>query len=284
VVFQGKAAASIGYAPSVTISSVAYKVGSGSWQSATVTPANSITWSLAATLPVGLSTIAFNATDSKSNVAVSSTYTVLVDNQPPAFTIGTPVAGAGSDTVTITTAEGDFNTTTFAATYGVTTIASSAISWSGTQTLGSPSTLTATIGGLTAGTAVLSVSGSTYTGVAATTSASVTISISFADSLTFNTSSASYGTVGAYKGISLPVTNSWNTAQTVVVYATLKSGTSIYVLFGTATIAAGATNTVFITNPGSTVPPGSYSVTFSAVTTSNLAVSAPTTPITVVAT
>jgi len=234
-------------------------------------------------MPSGLSTIEFNATDSKSNTVVSSTYTVLVDNQPPTFTIGTPTAGSGSDAVTIATAEGDFNTTTFAATYGTTTIASSAISWSGTQTLGSPSTLTATINGLTAGTASLQVSGSTYTGVSATSSASITITIAFANSITFTTSSASYGVVGAYKGINVPVTNSWNTAQTVVVFATFKSGTNIYVAQGTVTLSAGQTASVFAI-AFQTIPAGTYSVTFSAVTTSNLAVSAPTTAITVVTT
>jgi len=234
-------------------------------------------------MPSGLSTIEFNATDSKSNTVVSSTYTVLVDNQPPTFTIGTPTAGSGSDAVTIATAEGDFNTTTFAATYGTTTIASSAISWSGTQTLGSPSTLTATINGLTAGTASLQVSGSTYTGVSATSSASITITIAFANSITFTTSSASYGVVGAYKGINVPVTNSWNIAQTVVVFATFKSGTNIYVAQGTVTLSAGQTASVFAI-AFQTIPAGTYSVTFSAVTTSNLAVSAPTTAITVVTT
>ena len=115
------------------------------------------------------------------------------------------------------------------------------------------------------------------------TSEVVNVVVPFADSITFTSASATWTTLGAYSGITVPVTNSWTTSQTLVIFATLKSGTSIYILDGTLTLASGGTNSVFVTNPGATtpVPAGTYTVTFSAVTTSNEAVSAPTTPITI---
>jgi len=283
VIFQGQANTSLGYSSATTIASIAYKVNTNHWQPVTIaTGETHVTWSLAATMPQGLSTIWFNATDTKSNVVVSSAYTVLVDNQPPTFTIGTPVSGSGSDAVTIHTTQGDFNTSTFVATYGSTTVPSSSISWSGTQTVGSPSTLTATINGLTTGTNTLTVSGSTYTGVAGSASSSITITIVFADSITFTTASAAWGSSGAAQGIFVPVTNSWSSSQQLTLYATLKSGTSTYVLVGGETLAAGQTGTVFVQDFLAVVPAGTYTVTFSAITTANQAVSAPTTPITVV--
>jgi hypothetical protein len=107
--------------------------------------------------------------------------------------------------------------------------------------------------------------------------------VAFANSITFVTSGATYGTVGAYKGVTVSVTNGWNTAQTIVVFATIKSGTNIYVAEGTTTVNPGQTASVFCIDL-QIVPAGSYSVTFSAVTTSNLAVSGPVPAITLVAT
>jgi len=99
--------------------------------------------------------------------------------------------------------------------------------------------------------------------------------------MSFTTSSAAYATIGAYSGITIPVTNSWSSAQTIVVFATFRAGTSLYVAQGTTTLNPGQTATVFAIQL-QTIPAGTYTVTFSAVTTSNQAVSAPTTPITVV--
>jgi len=279
VTFQGWANASAGFSPTTTIATIAYKIGSGTWQVAATPGANTNKYAVTLFLPFGLSTIAFNATDSNKNTVVSQTYTVLVDATPPTFTIGTPVAGTGSDTVTVMTAEGDFNESTFVATYGSTTVPSSSISWSGTQTPGSPGTLTATISGLTAGTNTLTVTGKTYTGVSGTATLSITITIVFADSITFVTGSATWGSSGAAQGVFVPVTNSWNAGQQLTIYATLKSGTSTYVLEGGLTVAAGQTATVFLQDFLTTVPVGTYTVTFSAITTANQAVSAPTTPI-----
>jgi hypothetical protein len=277
--FTGQTLGSPGYPTGVSITSIGYKINSGHWQTATVGAHNEVTWSVPATFPTGISTVQFNATDSKSNVGVSTTYKVLVDEVAPTFTIGT-VSG-GCVPVTVTSGAGDFNTTSFKATYGTTTIPTASITWAGTQTLGTAGTLTATICGLTAGTGTLTISGSSLTGVSGTTSGSVTTSITTADSITFATGSATWGTSGAVQGIFVPVTNSLGTSQQLTIYATLKSGTSTYVLVGGETLTAGQTGTAFLQDFLTTVPAGTYSVTFSAITTSNLAVSAPTTAITV---
>jgi hypothetical protein len=105
--------------------------------------------------------------------------------------------------------------------------------------------------------------------------------VPFADSVTFTTGSAVWGNSGAASGIFVPVTNSWSTAQQLTIYATLKSSTSTYVLVGGETLAAGQTGTVFLQDFLATVPVGTYTVTFSAITTANAAVSAPTTAISV---
>jgi len=96
----------------------------------------------------------------------------------------------------------------------------------------------------------------------------------------FNIGSVTYGLNGVYPGTTVFVTNVWIEAQSVVVYATFRSGTAIYVEDGTATISSNATVSVFLINiiP---IPPGLYSVTFAAITLSDEAVSAPTTPISI---
>jgi hypothetical protein len=286
ITFAGKANASLGYPVNISpvnIVSIGYKVNTNSWVKSAVGASPKVVWSVPVTLATGLSTIIFNATDSKSNVVVSSSYQVLVDSVAPTFTFAGITTATGCEAVTVTSAAGDFNTASFTATYAGSPISSANIAWSGTQTLGSPSTLTATICGLTAGTGTLSVTGSTYAPISNSASETLTVTVVLADSITFNTGTATYGVIGAYKGVTVSVTNSWGTAQTVVIFATLKSGTTIYVAEGTATIAAGQTNAVVCLDL-QTVPAGTYSVTFAAVTTSNAAVSAPVPAVNLVAT
>jgi hypothetical protein len=258
-------------------------VNTNHWLTASVAAGNKIVWSIPVTLANGLSTIAFNATDSKGNVGIptTATYQVLVDSVAPTFTFASATSNTGCIVVTVATAAGDFNTASFTATYNSVAVPSANIAWSGTQTLGSPSTLNATICGLTTGSATLTVSGSNYTTLSGTNSETLTVTVPFADSITFATGTATYGVVGAYSGISVSVTNSWSAAQNIVVFATFKSGTSIYVAQGTTTLTPGQTATVFAIDL-SAIPAGSYTVTFAAVTLSNLPVSAPTTGITVV--
>jgi len=296
VTFSGKANASLGYPAGflgyvsghgyptpVTVNTLGYKVNSNHWIASTIASGNQIIWSVPVTLATGLSTIQFNVTDSKSNTAFSASYQVLVDSVAPTFTFASATSNTGCVAVTVTSAAGDFNTGSFAATYNSVAVPAANIAWTGTQMLGSPSTLSANICGLVSGSATLSVSGSTYAPVSGSASETLTVTVPFADSITFVTSGATYGVIGAYKGITVGVTNSWNTAQTVVIFATLKSGTSIYVAEGTATIAPGATNSVVCLDL-QTVPAGTYSVTFAAVTTSNAAVSAPAPAVNLVAT
>jgi len=140
------------------------------------------------------------------------------------------------------------------------------------------STLTATVGGLTVGTNVpFTVTGKTDAGLTGTATANITITVAFADSITFTTSSATWGQSGAASGVFVPVTNSWSAGQQLTIYATLKSGSSTYVLVGGLTVASGQTTTVFLQDFLTPVPVGTYSVTFSAITTANQAVSGPTT-------
>ncbi|MGA2663710.1 MAG: hypothetical protein ABSF83_02025 [Nitrososphaerales archaeon] len=287
VSFRGSANVSVGYNPTpltgVTIASVNYKIGSASWQQASGSHSSPDSFGLSIFVPAGLSTIVFNATDSDKNTVVSTAYQLLVDTSAPTFTFSTASSNNGCVTVTAATAEGDFNTASFTATYGGVAVPAAAITWGGTQTPGTAGSLTATICGLVSQTATLSVTGSTLAGLSTTSSESLTVTVPFADSFTFNTAGATYGTVGAYKGLTVSVTNGWNTAETVVVYATFKSGTSIYVADGTTTIASGQAATVFCVDVLA-IPAGSYQVTLSAVTTSNQPVSGPITPFTVTAT
>jgi len=294
VTFSGKANASLGYpAPfigsggsypaAVNIVSIGYKVNSGHWISSSVAAGNKIVWSVPVTLSQGLSTIAFNATDSKGNVGIptTATYQVLVDSVAPTFAFAGITTATGCEAVTITTGAGDFNTTSFTATYNGVAIPAANIAWTGTQTLGTSGTLTATVCGLTAGTATLKVTGSSYEKVSGTASETLTVTVTLADSVTFSSSSATWGTSGAASGVFVSVSNSWGTAQQLTIYATLKSGSSIYVLVGGETLTAGQTGTVFLQDFLTTVPAGTYTVTFSAITTANQAVSAPTTSTTV---
>jgi len=235
-----------------------------------------------------LSTLTFNATDSTTakNTVVSSTYNVLVDQNAPTLTFGSATSATGCVAVTAATTEGDLVTATsgtnaFTATYGGTAVPAASISFTGTQTLGTAGSVTANICGLISGTATLSVTGYTLTGLSTTASESLTVTVPFADSVTFTTSSATWGQSGAASGIFVPVTNSWSTSQQLTIYATLKSGTSTYVLVGGITLAAGQTGTVFVQDFLVNVPVGTYSVTFSAITTANQAVSAPTTPVSI---
>jgi hypothetical protein len=284
--FRGWGNVSSGYNGAATMSSIGWKIGSGSWQSSGLAGANA-QWSVVATLPAGLSTATFNVTDSKGNVAVSSAYSVLVDTSTPTITNVTPAGSSFSPgqlfQASIVESEGDLNASSVSVTYNGTALPASAVTVTGTNNPGSSVTYGVTAA-LPTGHWIVQVSAKSLAGnTGLSSSESVTVSVAFADSITFSTGSATYGTVGAFKGTTISVTNSWTTTQTIVVYATFKSGTSTYVADGTVTLAPGQTASVFLVDLVP-IPAGSYSVTFAAVTTSNAAVSAPTTAITLVAT
>jgi len=100
----------------------------------------------------------------------------------------------------------------------------------------------------------------------------------------FNANSAQYVTLGYYSGVTVNVTNGEPLVfglSTFVVYATFKENTAIYVADGTTTMGFNQTLPVFLMDLQS-IPPGLYSVTFAAVTLSNIAVSFPNTPIAIV--
>jgi len=283
--FRGWANVSSGYNGAAIMSSLGWKIGTASWQTTSLSSVQDATWSVVATLPTGLSSIEFNATDSKGNVVVSSPYQVLVDTQAPVVTNTTPNNATLNPgqffQAQIVVDQGDLNATSVTVTVNGTAISSTDVQVSGTNDLGTSTTYTVTALLPTGDNTVL-VSASSLAGLTgSSTSEIVHVTVSLAESITFTQSEAVYGQVGAYTGVTVPVTNLYSTAQTVVVFATLKSGTSTYVAQGTATINPGQTVNVF-TIDLQVVPPGTYSVTFSAVTTSNIPVSAPTTPITVV--
>ncbi len=102
-----------------------------------------------------------------------------------------------------------------------------------------------------------------------------------ADSITFTTTSAVWGSSGNAQGVFVPVTNCWSTTQSLTIYTVLQIGLTIYVLEGGGTIGPGQTMTVFCQYFSAIVPVGSYVATFSALTTTSpyQAVSAPTTPL-----
>ncbi len=99
--------------------------------------------------------------------------------------------------------------------------------------------------------------------------------------VTFNTTNAAYVFLGDYAGVMLNVANGWSEAQSVVIFATFKSGTSVYVAAGTTTPGPGQTVPVFCLDL-QTIPAGIYSVTFAAIATTDQVVSTVTTAITVV--
>ncbi|MDA4122820.1 MAG: hypothetical protein OK456_06540 [Thaumarchaeota archaeon] len=98
--------------------------------------------------------------------------------------------------------------------------------------------------------------------------------------ISFASASATWGPSGAAEGVFVLVTNGWVQSEQLTIYATMKSGTSIYVLVGGEAIPAGQNGTVFLQDFLIAVPVGTYTVTFSAITIANQAASAPTTPVT----
>jgi hypothetical protein len=284
VVFSGQANVSIGYASAgpeaVKITSVTYSVDGGAAQAAPITSGYTITFSVAATMTAGLHSLVFNATDSLGNVASSTKYSVLVDVAAPtvAFTTktGASVNYSSPVTATITVPQGDLNTTSVAASVNGTALPSSDVSISGTNSLGKSVTYTVTISGLAAGTDTIGLSASSLAGLTGTaTSITVTVKVAFSSSVIIT--SATYGTLGSFTGISVSATNSWSSSQSLVVFAVWKNsaGQTVAVTTGGLTLAAGASGTTFAPL-ASALPSGSYSVSVFVITTANQPVSSPT--------
>jgi hypothetical protein len=284
VVFTGNANASLGYPPSVSISSVTFSVDKGTAQAATIVSGGGtakVTWSAGVFLTVGLHNITFTATDSKSNSVTSATWQILVDTSAPTIkfttatgstlTYGNPAKAVIFDTL------GDLNTTSIAANYNGTAVAAANLVVTGTNTLGSNSTFNVSINNLPSGKWTLTLSAKDLAGNAnAGASITVTISVPFAQSVVINT--ATYTTIGSFPGISVSATNIWSSSQNLVVFAVWKNGAgqTVAVATGGLTLASGATGTAFAPLT-SALPSGSYTVNVFVITTSNAPVSTLTT-------
>jgi hypothetical protein len=290
VVFTGEANVSIGYptitfAPgsvtAVTIASVGIKVGSGTWTSATiVTPGSDVTWNAVAFLTIGLNTVEFNATDINGNVVFSSTYKVLVETAAPTINFVTP-SGASLNYSTplqanIIDPEGDLNASSVSATYNGTALPSTDLSLSGTNKLGTSVTYPLSISNLPVGNWTIVVTASNFAQNTGTNTTSVSVLVSFAQSVVIT--SATQGTLGSFKGISVSATNLWSTSQNLVVFAVFKNsvGQTVAVATGGLTLGAGASGTAFATSSDLATLSGTYSVSVFVITTSNEPVSAAT--------
>jgi hypothetical protein len=284
VVFNGQANASLGYASSVNIASVGYKIGSGHWISAPIVTGNKIVWSLAATFPAGLSTIMFNATDSTAaaNTYVSQSYTVLVDTSAPTITAttasGSTVPAGTPIMFSIVDTEGDLNATSVTASSNSTATLTATVT--GTNNVGSSVTYTVAVSGLPTSTGHWSVSlnAKDYAGNKATAVTTVVkVTVAFAQSAVLQ-GSASVTTIGGYKGIQVSYANEWTTSQNLIVFAVWKNsaGQTVAVTTGGLTLSSGATGPAFA--PLSSPPAsGSYTVNIFVWTTGNNPISITTT-------
>jgi len=284
VVFTGQANVSIGYAATgptaVKIVSVTYSIDGGAAQTAPVTTGYTITFSVAATMTAGLHSIVFNATDSLGNVASSSKYSVLVDTTAPTVTFTTKTGAlvnfSSPVTATITVPEGDLNATSVTATLNGTALASSHVAVTGTNNLGHSTTYTVTITGLSAGSDTIGLSATSLTGLTGTaTTITVTVQVNPATSVLIT--SASYGSLGSFNGISVGATNTWSASYNLVVFAVWKNsiGQTVAVTTGGLTLASGASGSAFAPLAGA-LPSGSYTVSVFVITTGNLPVSSTT--------
>ncbi|MDA4125346.1 MAG: hypothetical protein OK438_07890 [Thaumarchaeota archaeon] len=281
VQFAGGANSSLGYPVSDVIASVGYSIAGGAHQYvAGFSPMNKATFNLPLTLSTGLTSITFNATDSHSNTVTSSPLSVLVDPTGPTITFPTaPISLSNGSplAVTVVSAQGDLNVSSIHAWYNGTAIAASAITVTGTNTLGSSSSFTVTIGGIPSGTSTVKVSASSYSGITNTKSASVTIIVAFATSVVVS-GSPSKTTIGGYTGISATYTNGWSSSQSLIMFAVWKNsaGQTVAVSTGGLTLAAGASGSAFapLLAP---LPSGSYTVNVFVWTTNNLSVSSTST-------
>ena len=284
VVFQGEANTSLGYPTSVTIASVSYKIGSGSWESATITTTGSkATWVATGFLSPGLNTIVFNATDSNGNVVVSPTFTVLVDTAAPNISFMTAnnanVSSPATVSANIVDSMGDLNASSVsAAATNIQTSATKTLTASvtGTNNPGHSVTYAVSISGLTTGNWSIALSASDLAGNSNSSTITVHVTVPFAQSFAVSGTPHS-ATIGSFTGINASYTNLNPTSQSVVVFAVFKNsaGQTMGIGTGSLTVGAGATQSVFIAEPVG-LASGTYSVSIFVFTTGNLPVSVST--------
>ncbi len=293
LVFSGGANASVGYPSSITIFRVGFKIGTAAWQSAAIAPANKVLWSVAASFPVGLNTVQFNATDSSSpaNVFVGAPTSVLVDTSPPtvAFTTaaGATLTAGAPLVATITDTLGDLNATAKAlaamATRNGTAIAASSITVTGTNTLGSSVTYTVSITGLPSGKWTVALTAFDLAGNKATV-VSITVTVVVLTNQTFTIPAGSppvQSTQSGFTGVSVTWTNNAATSQTANLWFVAYNAKNqvVFASFTQLTFGAGASASLF-QGLSSTLLSGTYTVQVFVVSTTGTALSA-STPVTV---
>jgi hypothetical protein len=279
VVFNGQANVSVGYASTVKIASVGYKIGSNPWQTAPISSLNKVLWSLAATFPAGLNSIKFNATDANGNTFVSQAYSVLVDSSAPTITATTKSGSSINATkpvvFTIVDTEGDLNATSVVGTSNSTATLTTTVT--GSNSLGNSVTYTVNVNGLPTGHWSVTLNAKDYAKNAAS-AVTVIVKVVVAFALSATITGAAKSVIGGYTGISATVTNSWTTTQNLVMIAvwTNSAGQPVCVGFGSLTLAAGASASAFagcLNAPAS----GTYTVNVFIITTANQGVSSKTT-------
>jgi len=282
VIFSGQANASVGYASSVTVKSVGFKIGTSPWQSAAIAPANKVVWSIAATFPAGLNTILFNATDSSSpaNVFVSASTSLLIDTSPPTIafttaagatlTTGTPLAATITDTL------GDLNATSVTASRNGTAIPASSITVTGTNNPGSSVTYSVSITGLPSGKWTVTLKASDLAGNAAT-AATITVTAVVLTNQTFTATSATQSVQSGFTGVSATWASNAPTSQTVNLWFVAYNAKNqvVFASFTQLTFAAGGSATLF-QGLSSSLPSGTYTVQVFVVSTTGTALSAST--------
>jgi hypothetical protein len=285
--FTGQANVSLGYPTTginaIYIKSVGYKVGSGIWHSAIITPAQShLLWSVVAALSVGLNTVRFNTTDTNGNTVLSSSYTVLVDTSAPVIHFTTPANGiinatSSPLTATIVETEGDLNATSVTVWYNGTQLTPSAVTVFPANNLGTNTTYTVTAalpsGHWNVQVQAMDLAGNTATAVQEFVTVVVATDMSFVV-----TGTPSQVTIAGFPATQATIKSNLPAAMTVLVTAT-------------ATDAHGVQQNSFPTstqsiNPGSSVSvdlvfaglaPGTYTVTITVYSTLNVPLSVPTT-------
>ncbi len=274
VIFTGQANASLGFPSTTLITRVGFKINTAPWQTAAIASANKLVWSVAATFPVGLNTVQFNATDGTNTVVGTST-SVLVDTSAPTITF-TTTAGAtlttGSVAATITDTAGDLDPTTVTANYNGTSIPTSSITVTGTNTLGSSVTYTVTVAGLPTGKWKVTVNAKDLAGNAAT-AASITVTITILTNGTFTATGVAQSTQSGFTGVTATYANNAASSQTVNVWFVAYNAKNQVVQAGFTqlTFATGASATLF--QSLTTLPSGTYTVQVFVVSTAGVALS-----------
>jgi len=289
VSFGGNATVSLGWNPTLgvnfghTLGGVFYKIDNGVWVKAAASNSPTFLWhAINVVFTQGLHTITFNATDSQGDVSAPVTLQVLVDTSTPtvhfisgqsAVSVGTPIQ------FSVTDSEGDLNMTAGGvwATSNSTATLTTAIT-TGTNNPGNPVTYNVTVTGLpaTQGHWSLTLHAYNLAGTVATLTEVVKVTVAYADSMSVTT--PALATIGSFTGIQATVTNGWTSSQSVIMFAVFTSVTTgdvACVATGSATLASGASQSVFA--PCASLPSGTYSVAIFVITTGNNPVSSKTT-------